>query len=69
MARATKLSYMRPNAVDPLSERNSGDNLGGEHFPTVHFEEGEGEELIVDLMLKAAAARTWAPNIPCPTRA
>ena len=64
LARATKLSYMRPNAVDPLSERNSGDNLGGEHFPTVHFEEGEGEELVVDLMLKGGGCENVGAQYP-----
>ena len=39
LAQATKLSYMRPNAVDSITEKNSGNNLGGEEFPTIHFEE------------------------------
>lgn len=39
LVQATKLSYMRPNAVDSLTEKNSGNNLGGEEFPTIHFEE------------------------------
>ena len=37
VAEATKLAYLRPNAVDSLSGVNSGDNLGDEHFPTIHF--------------------------------
>ena len=52
VAEATKLAYLRPNAVDSLSGVNSGDNIGDEHFPTIHFEEIEGDELQVDLMLK-----------------
>ncbi|HUX42921.1 MAG TPA: fumarate hydratase [Rectinemataceae bacterium] len=39
LVQATKLSYMRPNAVDSLTDKNSGNNLGGEEFPTIHFEE------------------------------
>ncbi|MFZ4618145.1 MAG: fumarate hydratase, partial [Rectinemataceae bacterium] len=39
MVQATKASFMRPNAVDSLTEKNSGTNLGGEEFPTIHFEE------------------------------
>ena len=35
---ATERSYLRPNAVDPVSGRNSGNNLG-QGFPTFHFEE------------------------------
>jgi len=52
MAEATKKNYMRPNAVDSVYDKNSGNNLGGEEFPTVHFEEVEGNTLTVELMLK-----------------
>ena len=50
VAQATEKAYLRPNAVDSISGVNSGDNLGDDAFPTLHFEEGEGDELIVDLM-------------------
>jgi fumarate hydratase class I len=49
---ATSQSLLRPNAVDGLTGINSGNNLGGEHFPSIHFEEVEGETLTVDLILK-----------------
>ncbi len=52
VVQATQKSYLRPNSVDSLSGKNSGDNLGGDYFPTVHFEEVEGNTLTVDLMLK-----------------
>jgi fumarate hydratase class I len=52
VAEATHRSYLRPNAVDSLTGRNTGDNLGDEHYPTIHFEESEEDELVVDLMLK-----------------
>ncbi|MBI3160736.1 MAG: fumarate hydratase [Chloroflexi bacterium] len=52
VAEATHRSYLRPNAVDSLSGRNTGDNLGDEHYPTIHFEESEDDALVVDLMLK-----------------
>ena len=52
MVEATKRSYMRPNAVDVMTEKNSGNNLGDNHFPTVHFEEVEGDVLTIDLLLK-----------------
>ena len=38
VAKATERSYLRPNAVDALSGKNSGNNLGDDHFPTIHFE-------------------------------
>jgi fumarate hydratase class I len=52
IAEATSRTYLRPNAVDAISGKNSGNNLGDQAFPTIHFEESEGDELIVDLLLK-----------------
>ena len=34
LAEATRQSYMRPNAVDAVTDKNSGNNLGGDDFPT-----------------------------------
>ncbi len=51
-ARATHLNYLRPNAVDPLTGVNSGDNLGGDAFPLIEFEEMEDGPLAIDLLLK-----------------
>lgn len=48
---ATRRSYLRPNAVDSLSGKNSGDNTGID-FPVVHFIEWEEDFLQVDLTLK-----------------
>jgi len=52
LAEATRKSYMRPNAVDAVTDKNSGNNLGGDDFPYIHFDEIEGGELTVELMLK-----------------
>jgi fumarate hydratase class I len=53
MAEATKRSYMRPNAVDAVYDNNTGNNLGGDDFPYIHFEEVEADQpLTVELMLK-----------------
>jgi fumarate hydratase class I len=52
IAEATKRSYLRPNAVDSLHGKNTGNNLGDDNFPTIHFQEVDGETLTVDLMLK-----------------
>ncbi len=51
MIAATENSYLRPNAVDSLTGKNSGNNLGKD-FPTIHFEEWQDDYLKVDLMLK-----------------
>jgi fumarate hydratase class I len=52
IAEATRMSYLRPNAVETLHEQNTGDNLGDDHFPTIHLEEVEGDVLEIDLILK-----------------
>jgi len=52
VARATELSYLRPNAVHAITGINSGNNLGDEHYPSIHFHEVESDELIIDLLLK-----------------
>ncbi|NWG05909.1 MAG: fumarate hydratase [Chloroflexi bacterium] len=53
MAEATKRSYMRPNAVDAIYDKNSGNNLGGDEFPSIHFEEVDADQpLVIELMLK-----------------
>jgi len=36
---ATKMAYLRPNSVDAISGKNTGDNTGDDHYPTIHFEE------------------------------
>lgn len=68
VAEATALAYLRPNAVDAISGVNSGNNLGDEAFPTIHFEEIEGEELIVDLMLKGGGCENVGAQYSLPDR-
>jgi fumarate hydratase class I len=52
---ATERVPLRPNAVDVITEKNSGDNTGL-GFPVIHFEETSGHTLIVDLMLKGGGS-------------
>jgi fumarate hydratase class I len=66
VATATKKSYLRPNSVDSLTGKNSGDNLGGSHFPTIHFEEVEGEALTIDLMLKGGGCENVGAQYSLP---
>ena len=63
---ATKKSYLRPNAVDALTDRNSGNNLGDNAFPTIHFEEVEGDELTVELMLKGGGCENVGAQYSLP---
>ena len=66
MVEATKLNYMRPNAVDAVYDRNSGNNLGGEDFPSIHFEEVEGDKLTVELMLKGGGCENVGAQYSLP---
>jgi fumarate hydratase class I len=62
---ATERSYLRPNAVDPLSGANSGDNTG-EDYPTIHFHEGEGESIHVDVLLKGGGCENVSAQYKLP---
>lgn len=66
VAQATTLSYLRPNAVDAITDKNSGNNLGDDAFPTIHFEEVEGDELIVDLLLKGGGCENVGAQYSLP---
>jgi fumarate hydratase class I len=77
VAVATERAYLRPNAVHALTEKNSGDNLGDEAFPSIHFEEChseergnfEGNELIADLMLKGGGCENVGAQYSLPNSA
>lgn len=66
LAEATRRAYMRPNAVDAVYDRNSGDNLGGADFPFIHFEEVEGDELTIELMLKGGGCENVGAQYSLP---
>ena len=55
VARATREQYLRPNAVDPVTGRNSGNNVGA-GFPGVFFEEWDDDAVDVALMLKGGGS-------------
>jgi fumarate hydratase class I len=63
---ATEKAYLRPNAVDTLTGVNSGNNLGGDAFPTIHFEEIEGNNLVVDLILKGGGCENVSAQYSLP---
>jgi fumarate hydratase class I len=66
VAEATHLSYLRPNSVDSLTDKNSGNNLGGKHFPSLHFEEVEGNTLTIELMLKGGGCENVGAQYSLP---
>lgn len=65
VAIATQRAYLRPNAVDSLSGKNSGNNLG-QGFPALHFEEWEEDYLKVDLMLKGGGCENVGAQYKLP---
>lgn len=51
VAEATRAGKLRPNSVDSITGRNSGDNLGP-GTPVLHFDQWEENEIEVKLILK-----------------
>ncbi|MCK4725516.1 MAG: fumarate hydratase [Anaerolineales bacterium] len=66
VVQATENAYLRPNSVDSLTGVNTGDNLGGDYFPTFHFEEIEGNTLTIDLMLKGGGCENVGAQYALP---
>jgi fumarate hydratase class I len=64
-ALATEKGYLRPNAVDGLTGKNSGDNTGID-FPTMHFEEWDEAEIKVDLILKGGGCENVSTQYELP---
>jgi fumarate hydratase class I len=65
VAEATRAAYLRPNAVDPVTGRNSGNNLGA-GFPLFHFKEWEKASLRVDLLLKGGGCENVSAQYKLP---
>lgn len=63
---ATQKAYLRPNSVDALTGANTGNNLGDEHYPSIHFEEVEGDALTIDLMLKGGGCENVGAQYSLP---
>ena len=66
VAEATRLGKLRPNSVDSLTGKNSGNNLG-EETPVVHFEQWEDDEIEVKLILKGGGCenKNIQYSVPC----
>jgi fumarate hydratase class I len=63
---ATERAYLRPNAMEALSGKNSGDNTGVD-FPTIHFEEWEHDYLKIGLMLKGGGSENCGCQYSVPS--
>ncbi len=66
MAEATRLGKLRPNSVDSITGKNSGNNLGAE-TPVMHFEQWEEDEIEVKLILKGGGCenKNIQYSVPC----
>jgi fumarate hydratase, class I len=69
IAEATKRSTLRPNAVDSLSGKNTGNNLGDVYFPTIHFEEADDDNLTIELVLKGGGCENVGAQYSLPNDA
>ena len=65
-AEATRRGKLRPNSVDSLTGKNSGDNLGTE-TPVIHFEQWENDDIEVKLLLKGGGCenKNAQYSLPC----
>jgi fumarate hydratase class I len=63
---ATRRGKLRPNSVDSITGRNSGDNLGP-GTPIIHFEQWERDEIEVRLILKGGGCENSNAQyaLPC----
>ncbi|EPR29396.1 fumarate hydratase [Geobacillus zalihae] len=63
---ATKNGKLRPNSVDSLTGKNSGDNLG-EGVPVIKFEQWENDYIDVRLILKGGGCenKNIQYSLPC----
>jgi fumarate hydratase, class I len=66
VAEATRRGKLRPNSVDSITGRNSGDNLGAE-TPVIHFDQWEQDEIEVKLVLKGGGCenKNAQYSLPC----
>src|ERR1700734_850622 len=66
VAEATRLGKLRPNSVDSITGKNSGNNLGAE-TPVMHFEQWENDDVEVKLILKGGGCenKNIQYSVPC----
>lgn len=62
---ATRLSYLRPNAVDSVTGKNSGDNTGA-GSPVIHFHEWNKKFIAADLLLKGGGCENVSAQYSLP---
>ena len=66
VVQATEKSYLRPNSVNTVTGKNTGNNTGDEYYPAIHFEETENDALVVDLILKGGGCENVGAQYKLP---
>lgn len=66
VALATEKNYLRPNAVNPITGHNTGNNLGDDHFPSITFVDTEDDNLAIDLLLKGGGCENVGAQYSLP---
>src|SRR5712692_9644384 len=66
VAEATRRGKLRPNSVDSITGKNSGNNVG-EETPVIHFEQWEQNDIEVKLILKGGGCenKNIQYSLPC----
>ncbi len=62
---ATKLGYLRPNSVHPITEKNTGDNVGVD-LPHIEFEPAADDAVTIDLILKGGGSENCGAQYRLP---
>lgn len=60
LMKATERQFLRPNAVDPVTGKNSGNNTGT-GFPALYFHDSSDDRIEIDLILKGGGSE----NVSC----
>jgi len=63
--KATELNYLRPNAVHPVTGKNSGNNIGIK-FPNIHLREWERDYFEFRFMLKGGGCENCGMQYALP---
>ena len=64
-AEATARQYLRPNAVDPVSGKNTGNNVGV-NAPYIHFHQWDKDEVRIRLILKGGGSENVGSQYKLP---
>ncbi len=62
---ATSLQYLRPNAVNSITSKNSGNNIGI-NAPYIHFRQWNKDEVRIQLMLKGGGSENVGAQYKLP---